>query len=108
MACPLLWAAIIIIYNISESSTERVDFRIKDDICFCLGMFSVLQAGVSEDDLAHDALFSHLTYLVFLHYLAKQETQKTAHWCICMQRSLTAAALLSSFLLNHAPNSLYR
>jgi len=28
-----------------------------------------------------DALFSHLTYLVLWHYLAKEETQKTAHWC---------------------------
>jgi len=26
-------------------------------------------------------LFSHLTYLVLHHYLAKEETQKTAHWC---------------------------
>jgi len=26
-------------------------------------------------------LFSHKTYLVLLYYLAKQETQKTAHWC---------------------------
>ena len=29
-----------------------------------------------------DALFSHLTYLVLQHYLAKEETQKTAHCCI--------------------------
>ena len=29
-----------------------------------------------------NALFSHLTYLVLQHYLAKEETQKMAHWCI--------------------------
>ena len=28
---------------------------------------------------SYDALFSHLTYLVLQHYLAKEETQKTAH-----------------------------
>jgi len=38
-----------------------------------------------------DALFSHLTYLLLQHYLAKEETQKTA--------------LSTSFLLNRAPKS---
>ena len=28
-----------------------------------------------------NALFSHLTYLVLQHYLAKVEAKKTAHWC---------------------------
>jgi len=28
-----------------------------------------------------DALLSRLTYLVLQHCLAKEETQKTAHWC---------------------------
>jgi len=31
--------------------------------------------------LNFDALFSDVTYLVLRDYLAKEETQKTAHWC---------------------------
>jgi len=27
-------------------------------------------------------LLSHFIYAVLQHYLAKEETQKTAHWCI--------------------------
>jgi len=27
-------------------------------------------------------MFAHLTYLVLQHYLTKEETQKTAYWCI--------------------------
>jgi len=43
----------IIIYNIPESSADRADGRTKDDISFCLRMFNnVLQAGVSDEDLA--------------------------------------------------------
>ena len=42
-----------------------------------------------------------------MQYFAKQETQKTAHWWLCMQHSLTAAALSTSFLLNLASNSPY-
>ena len=34
-----------------------------------------------ESKRSDDALFSHLTYLVLLHYLAKEETNDTAHWC---------------------------
>jgi len=34
-----------------------------------------------ESKKSDDALFSHLSYLVLQHYLAKEETQKTAHWC---------------------------
>jgi len=61
-----------------------------------------------ESGKSDDALFSHLTYLVLLHYLAKQETQKTAHCsALCMQHSPTAAALSTSFLLNYAPNTPY-
>jgi len=52
---------------------------------------------------SRDALFFHLTYLVLQHYLVKEETQKTAHWCIVREHSSTAAALSTSFLLNHAP-----
>ena len=40
-----------------------------------------------------DTLFSHLTSLVLLQYLAKEETQKIAQWCIVVQHSPTAAAL---------------
>jgi len=35
-----------------------------------------LQKCYEESKKSGDALFSHLTYLVVLHYLAKQETQK--------------------------------
>jgi len=35
-----------------------------------------------ESKESDDALFSHLTYLVLLHYLAKEGTQKTEHWSI--------------------------
>ena len=35
-----------------------------------------------ESKKSDDALFSYPTYLVLQHYLAKEETQKTAHWCI--------------------------
>jgi len=34
------------------------------------------------EEAENQMMFSHLTYLVLLHYLAKDETQKTAHWCI--------------------------
>ena len=34
-----------------------------------------------ESKKSDDALFSHLTYLVLQHYLAKETTQNTAHWC---------------------------
>ena len=34
-----------------------------------------------ESKKSEYALFSHLTYLVLQHYLAKEETQKTAHRC---------------------------
>jgi len=42
---------------------------------------------------------------VLQHYLGKEETQKTAHWCLvlCIQHSPTSAALSTSFLLDHAP-----
>jgi len=40
---------------------------------------------------------------VLQHYLVIEETQKTAHCALCVQHSPTAAALLNSFLLNHAP-----
>jgi len=36
----------------------------------------VLRGSKKSDD----ALFSHLTYLVLLHYLAKEKIQKTTHW----------------------------
>ena len=47
-----------------------------------------------ESKKSDDALFSHLTYLVLLHCLAKEETQKVTYWRMCVQRSPTAAARL--------------
>jgi len=38
----------------------------------------VLQKSKKSDDV----LFFHLIYLVLQHYLVKEKTQKTAHWCI--------------------------
>ena len=49
-----------------------VIFDIHDPIAIIFGR------NVTKSD---KALFFHLTYLVLLHYLAKEETQKTAHWC---------------------------
>jgi len=43
---------------------------------------STWQKCYRESKKSDDVLFSHLTYLVLLHYLAKWETQKTSHWCI--------------------------
>jgi len=34
-----------------------------------------------ESKKSDNALFSHLTYIVLQHYLAKEETQNTVHWC---------------------------
>jgi len=45
--------------------------------------------------------FPHLTYLLLQHYLAKEETQKTEHWC----NTLQLLQRFRLFLLNHAPNS---
>jgi len=56
-----------------------------------------------ETKKSDNALFSHLTYLVLQHYLAKEETQdRTLMHCACITLA-TAAVLLTSFLLNHAP-----
>ena len=57
------------------------------------------------DNARNQTTFSHLTYLVLQHYLAKGETQKTAHWCFVGATYPTAAALSTSFLLNHDPES---
>jgi len=47
----------IIICNIPESSADRADGRIKDDVSFCLRMFNnALQVGMSDEDLDHDHL----------------------------------------------------
>ena len=40
-------------------------------------MIIFLQKFYKESKESDDALFFHLTYLVVLHYLAKQETQKS-------------------------------
>ena len=40
------------------------------------------QKCYGESWKSDDALFSHLTCIVLRHYLAKEETQETAHWCI--------------------------
>jgi len=43
---------------------------------------NVWQKYYWKSEKSGDALFSHLTCLVLQHYLTKEETQKTVHWCI--------------------------
>jgi len=53
-------------------------------------------------------LFSRLAYLVFLHYYAKEETHKTAHWCIVCATQCnccSALGLFSPVPRPHPPNS---
>jgi len=52
-------------------------------------------------------LFSHLTYLVLLHYLRNNKPRRQHTGALCVQYNPTAAALSTSFLLNHAPNTPY-
>jgi len=47
-----------------------------------------------ESQKSDDALFSHLTYLVLQHYFAKEETQKTAHWCIMLVTQFNCCSAL--------------
>jgi len=54
-----------------------------------------------ESRESDDALFSHLTYLVLQHYLAKEETQKTAHWCIVRATQCNCCRALD--FLSHEP-----
>ena len=48
-------------------------------------------------------MFSHLTYLVLVRYLAKYETQKTAQWCIVRATQSNFCSALD--FVCHAPNS---
>jgi len=54
---------------------------------------------------SYGGLFSHLTYLVLLHYLASLRNRKPRRQrsgAFCVQHSPTGAALSTSFRLNHA------
>jgi len=65
------------VYTLSQTNVPPLtcyNFDIHDPIAIIFGR------SVTEK-VSDDALFSHLTYLVLQHYLAKEETQKTAHWC---------------------------
>ena len=50
-------------------------------------------------------MFFHLTYLVLQHYLAKEETQKTAHWCIVRATQSNFCSALDFVYPEPAPNS---
>jgi len=54
------------------------DLDMQDPIAIIFGG-SVTEKVKKKSD---DALLSRITYLVLQHYLAKEETQKTAHWCL--------------------------
>jgi len=56
---------------------------------------NVWQKCYWESKKSDNAVFSHLTYLVLQHYLAKQETQKTAHWCIVRVTQSNCCSTLS-------------
>ena len=62
--------------NVSPFTDYSLD-EIHDPITIIFGRSVTGKSKESEG-----ALFSHLSYLVLQHYLAKEETQKTAHWCI--------------------------
>ena len=49
--------------------------------------------------------FSHLTYLVLQHYLAKEETQKTVHWCIVRATQSNCCSALDFLSPEPCPNS---
>jgi len=53
-----------------------------------------------------DALSSHLTYLVLQHYLAKEETQMTAHWCFVRTTQSNCRCALDKFSPEPCPRSL--
>jgi len=55
------------------------------------------QKSYWESTKSCDALFSHLTYLVLLHYLRNRKPRRQRSGALCMQHSPTAAAL-STFL----------
>ena len=50
--------------------------------------------SVTEKGRNPTMLFSHLIYLMLQHYLAKVETQKTAHWCTVRSTQSNCSALI--------------
>jgi len=48
-------------------------------------------------------LFSHLTYLVLQHCLAKEETLKTAHWCFMHATQSNCCSTLYFLFLEPCP-----
>jgi len=66
----------------------------------------IFSRSIAEKARNHTMLcFPTSPRLVLQHYLAKEETQKRAHYALCVQNSQPAAALSTSFVLNHGPNS---
>ena len=49
--------------------------------------------------------FSHIIYLVVLHYLAKEETKKTAHWCFLRATQSNCCSALDFLSPVPCPNS---
>jgi len=70
-----------LIYTVTQKvpplTCYNLDIGLHDLTVIIFGR-SVTEKNKKSDD----ALFSHLTYLVLQHYLSKEETQKTAHWCV--------------------------
>jgi len=48
-------------------------------------------------------LFYHLTYLILQQYLAKEETQKTAHWCFVRAAQSNCCSILDSLSPESCP-----
>jgi len=91
-------------YALYRVSVHCVSKNVPPLTCYNLGIHDPITINfgryVTEKVRNQMVLFSHFTYLVLLHYLAKQETQKTVHWCIlCVPHSPTAAALSTSFIM---------
>jgi len=56
-----------------------------------------------ESKKSDDALFSQLTSPVLQHYLAKEETQKTAHWCFAHATQSNCCSALNFLSLEPCP-----
>jgi len=60
-----------------------------------------LQKYYRESKKVNHASLSHLIYQVLQHYRAKEETQKTAHWCFVRATQSNCCSAL--VLLSHKP-----
>jgi len=91
---PRLWLqSTLCLKNVSPLTCYNLD--IHEPIAIIFGR-SVTQK-VRKQTMLCDALFSHIIYLVLQHYLAKEETQKTTHWCIVRATQSNCCSALDIF-----------